>query len=287
MADFLTRLAARALNRAPRVMPDLVSEMAGLRRPEPFREPEPWITSVAATGEQPSHESENLRPRATPLATRADGGVVDARPAGSAPRETMGVPARRDSHRDMPPLGRPPDAVVRRPAPAEERGPIVPASLRERTSGDVETFRDADRAVSTGSPFSAPDLDGGVASRSAARVAPLVPMPSTEPFGESRVASARPPRGEVASDSSSGTPDIAVPRLAAPPAPRPARSSPATDSTTSPSLSSPTTVRVTIGRIEVRSVPPPGDRSPARPSAPQRRTIALDAYLKQRNEGRS
>lgn len=288
MTDFLTRLAARALNKAPRVMPDLVSEMASRGRPEPFSDADPLGSSVSATGAPPSHESEAPHPRATTPSARENGRAADARRRESASRETVDASARAESYRDVAPLVRLRDPSVRREPSADEGRSIVPATLRERTSESVGTSKNVDRSDATASrSISAPDVDGGVSRRPAAHLAPLVPTSSTEPLGESLAVPPRRPRGDVASDVSSDTPSIAVPPLAAHPASRPAQSSAVGDGMVSPSMSSPTTVRVTIGRIEVRSVPAPGDRSPARPSASQRRTIALDAYLKQRSEGRS
>lgn len=49
----------------------------------------------------------------------------------------------------------------------------------------------------------------------------------------------------------------------------------------------PATVRVTIGRIEVRAGAAPARAEPPRKAPPPRRGITLDAYLKQRNDSRS
>jgi hypothetical protein len=49
--------------------------------------------------------------------------------------------------------------------------------------------------------------------------------------------------------------------------------------------SSPATVRVTIGRVEVRAVPPPESFPPSASPARRGPALSLDDYLKQRNEG--
>lgn len=288
MADFLTRLAARALNRAPRVMPDLVSEIAGRSRSEALSDVHSSFDPVVATGVPPSHESATPQPRATTSSEREDSRAMDPRRRDAASRETVAASPRADGHRDMAPLVRLWDPSVRRAPSVDEGRSIVPATFRERTSERVGTSKNVDRSDATASrSVSAPDVDGGVSPRPAAHLAPLVPTSSTEPLREALAVPPRTPRGDVPSHSSSGTPSIAVPPPATHPTSRPAQSSAVGDGVVSPSVSTPTTVRVTIGRIEVRSVPAPGDRSPARPSASQRRTIALDAYLKQRSEGRS
>ncbi len=45
------------------------------------------------------------------------------------------------------------------------------------------------------------------------------------------------------------------------------------------------TIRVTIGRVEVRAVMPPAPPPPARLPAATGLTLSLDDYLKQRKEG--
>jgi hypothetical protein len=47
------------------------------------------------------------------------------------------------------------------------------------------------------------------------------------------------------------------------------------------------TIRVTIGRLEVRAITPPVPQKPSATQVPRAPLLTLDEYLKQRNEGRS
>ena len=52
------------------------------------------------------------------------------------------------------------------------------------------------------------------------------------------------------------------------------------------SAAEPPVIRVRIGRVEVRAVPPPQRPAPPPRAAPRRPALTLDDYLKQRSEER-
>lgn len=186
-----------------------------------------------------------------------------------------------------------------------ESGPMEPAEARpsQRRVGPqaLETSMPIPRPVgSEGSPVGERSM-GGFPTR----LEPPVeeedgPSPPPEPSpgipkdvsGSQRTSKpSRPERRQVPEAPPSTTypqrslvPRVLRPNIAA--RREPARSRPDEQGVALPELpSSPPTVRVTIGRVEVRAILPPTSPPPRIPPARRGPALSLDDYLKQRNEG--
>ncbi len=138
-------------------------------------------------------------------------------------------------------------------------------------------------AAEDGAGRAIPRLVGTLAGHAQSATLPPRPSPDTQ-------ASLDASGGTIESEATSDHPAQPEERPAAPGTVRPrinvhVERGPREPRVAAPESSTPTT-RVSIGRIEVRSITPPPRTPPERPLAPSDPVLSLDDYLKQRNGGR-
>lgn len=263
MTDFLTRLAARTLGLGARAAPDLAPEIAGI--PPSMRtvalDSEGWsIDAARARATVQQSLSETPMPRAS--AARSPGEMDADRPANPAP----GTRA----------VARP--SADQRP----ERAETVPAA-NERTTPIA-----ADLPPARFIPLVKMEPDTAPIHRPDRGEQTLAHQPRASPSTLPAQALLKSPQ-RAGSDERNDVADGAnlaqrkMPSFAEPAADR--ASSERVDATQAMTRD-PATVRVTIGRIEVRASAAPARAEPPRKAPPPRRGISLDAYLKQRNDSR-
>ena len=302
MADFITRLAERALGVAPVVRPVVPSMFA----PEPASHP----TGLERDSEATTSPGDPDRPRApsareTPPARDAPTG----RPADAATSRQKDQSG--DALSSATP-GSPRETPESRPGPShlsesgssergattgkeDQRGPSRPPARHPQTS--PETLHRAEpgptrRGLPLGPP-SAEDESGEAAFR---------PLRNLLDLGQGETLPPVPSPGAQASSDASqdtlaskATPDRPEPPDAPPPvAPRMVRPhldgylerGPQEPRVAAPESSGPA-IRVTVGRIEVRAITPPPPMPPAQRTTPARPgpKLSLDDYLKQRSGG--
>ena len=250
MSDFLGNLVARSLAPAAQISP---------RLPSAFEPPQssgfqagvaPWLEGDGGDGAQ---DRVGSMPAALASVPRSEG-----RPQSAAPEPGSRLPA---DHATGPPPYRgrqiPPGAHPRAETVASD-APPEPSSL----PGPGQPLPES-RA---GEPGAAPG--------------PARPMP-VEPAtpGRETLPLEMPPLDAQAPPTHQRAPIVARPRtrLAQPAGPVPAEGEQPASRPESPS-----TIRVTIGRVEVRAVMPPLQEAPP-PRHPPR--LSLDDYLKQRSGG--
>ena len=323
MSDFVTRLAERAMGTSPIVRPLIASMFAPepashLMEPEvPERMPRPQTppdtpTLVPDQAELEDAELENEEPdtSATPQSSAPDA----ASPA--PPEPSRHAPTSGQEDLDAPATPGPP----RRQRDAGEAGPLetgmesrqevrqnlsAPGSRPLRSGETLERAvvaeRDPSRATeeaprrlvpegSTSDSFTAEDGPGRVmlgptlALAELARVtteAPAPPSGADDPLntGEETPAPEIIPTHRAAQ----GAAPVIVPRIVRHQPGQRQESSPPESQVLAPEPPAPT-IKVAIGRIEVRAVTPPAPaqrETPARPGP----LLSLDDYLEQRNGG--
>jgi len=297
MRDFLTRLAERALGAAPVARPLIPSlyapDVNGLRPELPEAEddstpatPEPSVLDTTGPVLGPADAAS--RHSADPIGRSTLAGSLrqDATPSEVAGTPTGRTPDRSPSGR-RPPLP-PRTAPGRSPlADHEHRGDArVPSTVPERTvAPDAEPpVRRAFPAMSSAEGSRRPVRPRVVANETASRAVRecLDSGPSTEVAARrsSLSGEAEPhlvvPRPRPDAFSSGPSRDGALPLLAA------TRQHPSLEVPPTPTAAVPT-IRVTIGRIEVRAVALPAPPEPA-PTRQPAAALSLDDYLKLRRE---
>jgi hypothetical protein len=291
MADFITRLAERALGVAPVVQPVVPSMFApgpishrtgiewdseattspgDLDRPRapsiqetpPARDAPTGRPADAAMAQQDDQSSDALS-SATPGSPR---GTPESRPGPSHPSESgssergavTGKEDQRGSsrttarHPQTPPETRPETLHRAEPGPTRRGLPLGPPSAED----------ESDEAVF---PPLGTLLDRGQGET-------LPPRPS--------------PGAQASLDASEDAPPPVAPRMVRPQLDGYLERGPLEPRVAAPESSAPA-IRVTIGRIEVRAITPPPPRPPAQRSTPARPgpELSLDDYLKQHNGG--
>ncbi len=285
-ADFLTRLAARALNRAPVVRPRLPSlfelgpETGGpAAEPglEPASEPEapraffapPASVAPAAFAPEPvAREVTGDAPAAVaPAAISAQGGMRAPRSGG----EETPVRSRRES---IPPaVG---SGQQAEPARSVQPGrPGAPAAGLRPASGPVKDRSPASRLAA--------DADSSPETRRSGQAVPAAAV--LEAPAPAAAASTLRPSIEIEARSAA-----AVPELRPGPRAMPGRRGqlgvrPAAPPAEAAAADAEHVVQVTIGRIDVRAVHPRPAPARARREPAQPR-VSLEEYLRRRREGR-
>ncbi len=290
MADFITRLAERALGVAPVVQPVMPSMFA----PEPVSHPtdlerdseattspedpdQPRAPSAQET--PPTLDAPTGRPADAAMAQQEDQsgdalsapepprGTPESRPgpshlgeSGSSERGAMtGKEDQRGSsrttarHPQTPPETRPETLHRAEPGPGRRGLPLGPPSA-ENESGEA-VFR----------PL------GTVLDRGQRETLPPVPSPGAQ----------------ASLDASEDAPAPVAPRMVRPQLDGYLERGPQEPRVGAPESSEPA-IRVTIGRIEVRAITPPPPMPPAQRTTPARPgpELSLDDYLKQHNGGK-
>ncbi|HET9212938.1 MAG TPA: hypothetical protein VFR03_21205 [Thermoanaerobaculia bacterium] len=300
MSDFLGRLAARALGQVPPVRPRLpsrfepaaglveevveaspVSAPPRLSRPSPRPVGERREDLGARLGEPAVPASEARR--APDLASPA---VAPLRGEPSLPNPSL--PA------SPPPGGR--EGLKTAPGSAAVGAGLVPAR-QHRERGQAPPLQQPPAEVSLFSRQAGGRLgeegrgDEGQRTGSADAASFAIPAPPTEPafrIDETVLPAASPgPRIEPSAEPALPAHRPLVPRAALRQEPPPAAlASPSSRAEAGPAAAAAPepTIRVTIGRIEVRSAAPAPPAAPApRPAAPR---LSLEEYLRRRNEER-
>jgi hypothetical protein len=289
MADFITRLAERALGVAPVVKPVMpsmfspepISHSTGLERDseattspdEPDQPQAPSAqetppTSDAPTGRpaamaQQEDQSGDALSSATPGPPR---GTPESRPgpshlgeSGSSERGAMtgredqqGSPRTTARHPQTPPETRPEKLHRAEPGPTQRNLPLGPRSAEDESGEAV--FRPLRTLLDRGQ----------------GETLPPVSSPGTQ--------------GSL--DASEDSPTPLVPRMVRPQLDGYLERGPRESHVAAPESSEPA-IRVTIGRIEVRAITPPPPRPRAQRTMPARPgpELSLDDYLKQHNGG--
>lgn len=282
MSDYLTRLARKALGREPVLQPRL----PGLFEP----------STVGGLMGETASRSEGLSEAEPPARTAPDQPPSPLRPRGVVPRATPAsppqpAPIQPPSGEQRPREASPVPARGNRAAPAVEETATLPEVV-----GPLTRPQRREGGVSPPGPQSGPAAE---AARPAALKAPppepLAPQPQPSDAVEPAATPVdRLPGHETARIDRSGPTRL---RVAAPPAPvtaAPPLAEPAPAPTRSESraariqTSSPTapTIRVSIGRVEVRLLAPPAPPSPS-PLSQRKPAISLDDYLRGRHGGRA
>jgi hypothetical protein len=272
MSDFFTRLAARTLGLGTTVAPDVPPDFDAVTAAPPAEADEiaGWTAAASTSGRRTE-----IRPLAsaagdplgeagkTAALSRADGREAVSAPPATPPFVPLFQPARGRAAASGGPelIERHQETELVRvslPAPADPSHPTIAAAP----------------------PFVPPPQP-----RAATPHAPEVqdtPHPAFLPLVR-RAAGAQPsrPPDQSPAEGTAGALEPASPRLPRGflPFAEPARDVAAAPAESRSEPAEPTTVKVTIGRIEVRTNPP---RPVPRP-APRRRGISLDDYLRQRS----
>jgi hypothetical protein len=296
MSDFFATLAARSVGAAPAVAPRAASRFeagGGASVPAEPAAPPAESPSAASAAEPPAspwgergRAADDVRPpavppRIDPVPPRREvrgmeeddpgPSLVPRRPWSERDRADARVEdARRDAVDPPPPL-RPSDAAPRREiASAQEVGDAmrIDPPVREvlRPAADTVPPAPAARRPSAEDSAGAPRIDPPRSARDAA--APVQPVEMT-PISPPRRERDDPPL-PVLTPRVDPLPPPVMPRLA----PAPAL---AAEGGHAPEPAAPT-IRITIGRIEVRATAPAAAPAPPRPSAPARQP--LDDYLR-------
>lgn len=268
MMDFLTRLAARTLGVGARVAPDLVSELAGSPRSMPYcgadsGHREIGVLPAVAAAQQPEGTinqtaSDNTEPRFTPTGHREQGNAGKLPAAGPGGAVALVPTARR------------PVRAVAVPASREQAVPAAAEAASIRFIPLVRQERGGNSMLSPNRGALGQNGPAHVASPawSAQRAADETQQAGPGESGNQgdrqnaerrTILSFAQPASDHAKRERAGNVTV------------PARE--------------PATVRVTIGRIEVRASAPAVRQTP-RNAPPVRQGVSLEAYLKQRNESR-
>jgi hypothetical protein len=274
MMDFLTALLDRTLDRAPvleRRRPSLFEPSGGIGpSPAPLEE---FVEEVeAAAPAQPLRpEIANAAPSSQPVAAVGETPPPVARAAPS------------------PPTAAPP--ALERPAPGEtsrfreappQSAPAVTVKRIETTERIIERETEIVRLVKDGAP-----LAGTQQERARPRGAPPIeprPVRTKHDIVETRTGrrepSLKPPDAPALVRPAKAAPPAPVLAAPARPAMRPLQPAPAREQE---HRSAEPAIHVTIGRVEIRAVPPPPGAAAAKPATPK---LKLEDYLRARSGGR-
>lgn len=295
MADFIGRLAERTMGVAPVVRPVIAPMFAS--EPEYYSAGLAWEAETATSFGDPDraqappaaetpleeHAVEGLPGENTALTWREEPGVH----ARSAPPHTdaSGVSYRSRLASSDSPAGRVTDE-------RGYHGPAVPdASSNPRVAGTSESVffkQDPLRAGPRhpqGTPRALLHPAGSLVGLAQGATPPSQLSPSVWPSAEPGVSSLDSETAPGHSTLPTTTPRPVPPTLADR-SDTPAERSPREIHLAADESPAPPTVRVNIGRVEVRAITPPPARAarrttPARPSP----ALSLDEYLRRRNEG--
>jgi hypothetical protein len=278
MSDFLTRLAARTLGLGAAVAPDVPPDFDGVTFAPPAEADEIAGWTAAASTSVSHTEIRRL--------ASADGG-----PAGLA--STMAALSHADGRdavsapRTAPPFV----PLVPTARTLSAAGPGEPAPIEQHRGADPSPPAAPSHPAIAATPAFVPPPQQRAATPHASRLAGAEvqesPQPAFVPLVR-RAASAQFFRttDEHPADDTAEAPGPALPRRPRSrarqdflPFAEPARDVAAAPAESRSEPGEPTTVKVTIGRIEVRANPP----RPAPRPAPRRRGISLDDYLRQRS----
>jgi hypothetical protein len=272
MTDYLEHLAARALGLADVVRPRLIGLFEPLDPSDTVVAAEPFEVQEI---ERPSGRAMPPDPRPVPersVARRQE----TPRPAAEARRLQV------DDRGRAPPASstrseRQPSEPERAAPPAETAAPPRESDSPAVTAADVET-PPARQAAAVPAPSPASSTPGRPPSWPGPRPPAISQDPPTVAASPRRTAGG-PPRSAPQSRVESPSPPRPPSALAPPNGPEPRRGE---RDASSPAPTAPT-IRVTIGRVDVRALAQPAPR----PAAPRRASaIALNEYLKQRRERR-
>ena len=249
MSDYLTDLAARTLQRAAVVQPRLASRF----EPTSAAQSGGWLAGHAFAGHAFETEAAEER-ESDPMAAATSWATPMAAPM-ATPHDGLAMPGRRLDSSVVEATGQGPSLSTNSASNSSE------AHLRQAASGFASGVSAA--------PAAAPLVTRPTVAQPL--TAPGAPRPAMAPVEPSRLAE----RGLAAFP----TVVVAQPHVTLRPASEAATPVPATPPPAP-------TIRVTIGRIEVRAIPPPATPAPrARPPQPNP-APSLEDYLKQRNGGR-
>jgi hypothetical protein len=303
MSDFFTRMAERILGSQPVVQPLIAS----------FYAPGPILTPSAplhAADEVASEEASSAGPtgKRSGQNLAATPGRDVRRPVGRnalrveppvAPGHELGRQATTDASLDVGAESMPPPASVSaRPATREAEAPTRQAAPPAAISADADSTealpaRLPPATVAPGAPVERPlSPDVRARPRGAKAIPPLVPLHEprrTAPPQRGTVGiltALRDPATDEEVPHTSRDSVRRVPRVSPPLQPRRARRAGGTSRAAAEQESQPAgpSIRVTIGRIEVRAVPT-AEQLPQRAPRPAPK-LSLDEYLKQERGGR-
>jgi hypothetical protein len=262
MADFFTRVAERALGRRPIVSAVVPSMFA----------PDPRLASPIPFDAAPMEEGE----REVEASVKADAVTSVPERVDEGPRTlpAQATPPRRSQAKVAPAPALELPSSPPRGADFSPRGTLVPQTAVVHTDqlGGTEAPRGL-RPAPQEPALREPDVGS-------TPISPVVPR-SQSPREEAKAPlprdEARLPR--VAEAESIQPPPARKPPSMPPFAPEPSPKPQVRERI--PARSEPDTIRVTIGRVEVKAVLPPAPRS----APPPKQELSLDDYLKQRKAG--
>jgi hypothetical protein len=272
MSDYLTNLAARAL--AP--VPTIVPRQGSLFEPVAARSGPSAVARPADDWEGGRGESVEVEPHPTAARSR----VFPARP--------------------RPPAESPVEASAPLPVTGIPRPPTLPAHPREVSAvvspvaqvTKIESIAAAPPAESSAAPAPTPRLwpvatdrpQSGHEPAESPREEPFLKEPRRGLQRKVEASNAAEDRGENARQSPRPVAPAREPFAPTVVATSPQRPEPATAAPSHQSAGPPT-IRITIGRVEVRAVAPPA-AAVATPRIAGRPRMSLEDYLKERSGGR-
>lgn len=291
MSDFLTRLAERAVGVAP-TLDRAASRYGGPLLQPPGGELLEVEELIDAAAPAPEPVAARHPPALTPDATQPASAQPETPGRRAAPRP--GAPDSPAAARSEPPE---PSREATRPAAGStpRRTPVEQEALEVR----LETSEAPIETTAATSLRQEPDrVEPQTAARSRRRVAIPDAAAAEQPAGEPRVPVTN---GQASNfealdvftetevgETSRREPREAPPAREAAPAPRPAVARDAARRVAARrEMGEQTIIRVSIGRVEVRSDAAPEPRQPAQPWARGPQHQSLDDYLRRRSEART
>jgi hypothetical protein len=267
MADFFTRVAERALGKRPLVSAVVPSMFA----------PDPRTGNPVPFDAVPPEEGEREVEPAVRPAPAAEGAEPQA---GERAEDQHSLPPQRIPKPSVSPRAEQPADPLEhsRRVSFSPRGSSLPPDAAEQSRNEAAS--EASRKLEPASRQS-PAQEQPAAERSA-KSTPVLPVASSSAVPREEVQPPLPrqtrPRREAQTEDIEPRPARKPPIIPLPP--DPLSNAPARERISS--NSEPHTIRVTIGRVEVKAVvqPPPQKSAP-----PVKRELSLDDYLKQRKAG--
>jgi hypothetical protein len=255
MTDFFTRLAEQALGRAPEVQPLVASRFAPGRP----------LVGEAFSGSSEEPEADGDAEGSHAFSERAT--LIDSPSPGPMPAVVSKE-------------GTSSDHLVDSGSKKEDHGPVSSSSNNaisatrpdswKRTTHDATSVRRRRAGSDRREPIETVPTENGIRPENLGTFPPITPVVRTKDLPAREHST-----GDFPSLSKSSVAETHGRSLL-----REARDQIASSELPSP----PPTIRVTIGRIEVRAIMPPSPPTRAKPVRPGP-TLSLEDYLKQRNKG--
>lgn len=275
MSDFLTRLASRTLGLGARVVPDVSVELAAGASSMPAAEsesprtlPRPSLAHVAAHEPSPRRESDSDDADTHVATRRTETTSLDA--------ATPFMPSIHTEARDTVAM---PASTTGMAGPRFEEGP-----KHAQSASHDDVVRGASRPSNEFRPLVQQEVVVAPLTRSdrdEAHVAARRPLRRPARPAEAVTGSSRPTESDETGHAVRGPSRAAREMPFAEPAPERAGAERADEAVAD--SREPTTVRITIGRIEVRANAPAARAEAPGKATRERRGISLDDYLKQRS----